>query len=266
MLVFRLCEMQGQVEAEGVPQANEAERQKRIEAARRIVLESVESFRQLPESCRPQLGLKAVEDSVDDLPDGVTVVRSKGHLRLIGSGVAALITVSTAARDAIRASRPQIVGATTTATAAAVTVLTIAPWSAQAGAPQTFSPAPSAASWAPSPHSGRATRLRSASARSHLSGSPTDLPGRVPSAVPSDVRGSASFSPRPSRAHGRQASAGTAGHRTPREKPTAATRKLGHPTASPKQTHKRGGGAAMRGRHSRTAGGVLRKSRRSTTG
>lgn len=111
------------------------------------------------------------DDGDGDLPRGAVVVRSKGHLRLISSAVAALVTASTAARDAVRTSHGQVVSATVSAAAAAsaVTALVLTPWAANDDS-QSPAPAESSTAWTTSPRRGT---LAPQPARAEPSSSPT---------------------------------------------------------------------------------------------
>lgn len=76
-------------------------------------------------------------------PTGAEPVRRKQHLGLyLGGAVAAIATVSTAARGALREYRGQFIGAMTGAavTATTVTMVTVQPWSSQSSPPPFSSP------------------------------------------------------------------------------------------------------------------------------
>lgn len=131
------------------------ERAWKIETARQITLEGVETFRR-----RAARGhqLHVTEDSEadgDDQPYGAVEARSKAHLRLfIGGGVAVLAALGAAIRGLIRAQHSQFVSAA--ATASAVTLLTLTPWSTAEDNPEPPAPVPTAsAETTPSPSRGR---------------------------------------------------------------------------------------------------------------
>lgn len=81
-------------------------------------------------------------------------VRRKKHLGLyLGGAVAALVTVSTAARHAVRAHGGQVIGAATATavTAATVTLVTVQPWSISTSPSPAFAPTASISpTWRPS--------------------------------------------------------------------------------------------------------------------
>ncbi|WP_411090834.1 hypothetical protein [Streptomyces sp. 049-1] len=107
----------------------EAERERRIEAARSIAVGAVETFRQQAVNGSTS-GPPADRPAVSRDP---SAVRSKRHLTLfLGGSVAALAWLATAARETMREHRGQLMGATlgAAATATAVTTLTLTPWSA----------------------------------------------------------------------------------------------------------------------------------------
>jgi hypothetical protein len=140
-----------------------------IEVTRQITVERFEALQH-----DDGLPIAVPDDAPGGLPHGAVVTRSKGHLRLIGPAVAAIVTAGTAARDAVRHHRVLTTAAVgTVATAAVVTTLTLTPW----GPDNDASPGPSTA--APS-------------ATGHPSPSPTS--SGTPTAAPTH----ASASPSPS--------------------------------------------------------------------
>lgn len=170
----------------------ETARDQRIEAASRFADEYFDEF-------YDELTSDDDEDKPRKLPYGTKVVRSKGHLHLIGASAAAIASITAVAREALREHRG-LAGATIggLATAGAVTTLTLTPWTSDnhAGPPQPS--APSATSWpSPTPPPGNSMPTPSGPANPAPSTSDTAPP---PSASPSPSPSSTSIavtSPRP---------------------------------------------------------------------
>lgn len=181
MLVFKLHNMGSQGERPDVDELTDGER--KIEIARKLAVESVETFRQQTQAGPDLHAISDDEVSPSyEVTDEAVAARSKGHLTLyvVSGAVAALATVSTAARVTWREHRGHLVGAAISAatTGSVVTVLTLTPWTGETGA----APPRTVPSSAQSAASTRAPAPPGAS----LSESPSVLLGSAgPSAQPS---------------------------------------------------------------------------------
>jgi hypothetical protein len=177
------------------PEAEPDDREWRIEAMRNITVDAFEAIRQLAGNGEDLPAPEDLEYRPVELPHGTRVVRSKRHLHLIGGAVAAIITVSTAARDALR-QHPALIGAAASVAAAgAVTTLTLTPWTTDNDAGPPRPPTPSATSWPSStPPPGSSSPRPSGTASPTPSASPTAPPT---STSPSPSPSSTSISPSP---------------------------------------------------------------------
>lgn len=176
VLVFQLHSWQRR-DTQQPKTEQETAREQRIEAAARFADEYFDEF-------YDELTSGDDEDKPRKLPYGTKVVRSKGHLHLIGASAAAIASITAVAREALREHRG-LAGATIggLATAGAVTTLTLTPWTSDnhAGPPQPS--APSATSWpSPTPPPDNPTPAPSGPADPAPSASATAPP---PSASPS---------------------------------------------------------------------------------
>lgn len=183
VLVFQLRSWQRR-DAQKPKTEQETGRDQRIEAAARFADEYFDEF-------YDELTSDDDGDKPRRLPYGTKVVRSKGHLHLIGASVAAIASITTVARDALREHRG-LASATIggLAAASAVTTLTLTPWTSEnhAGPPQPS--APSATSWStPTPPPGNPTPSRPAAP---APSAPATAP--PPSASPSPSPSSTSIS------------------------------------------------------------------------
>ncbi|EPD63138.1 hypothetical protein [Streptomyces sp. HGB0020] len=149
MLVLdRHYEQRGTGQTSGLQEAERDDEEWLIEATRQITVERFEALQRDDDG----LPVAASEDAAGELPYGAVVTRSKGHLRLIGPAVAAIVTAGTAARDAVRHHRVLTTAAVgTVATAAVVTTLTLTPWAPDNDASPDPSTAAPSATGHPSP-------------------------------------------------------------------------------------------------------------------
>jgi hypothetical protein len=196
VLVLKVYDLQRRIEPdedappERRPLDQVVERESRIDAAASIAIDLFETIR--PEDVH-HVQVQESRAEVREmrlLPDHAVAVRSKKHLRLYaGSGIAALISLYTVGRAAMRAQQAQIIGSAVggVTMVSAVSVLTLTPWTMDG---QTEPPAPTpSATWSyTETQSPRDATLAAATTLPKRSASPSsqrEMPS--PSASPSST-------------------------------------------------------------------------------